>query len=122
VAAVMPAEEPRSGIEEIQQDRAVVDAVVQAGLSARMAYSLVGGMAGAVRSQLEDATRARELVEQAQSKAEAVKNADMALDHPIAGDERGAEQLREAAQALDQAAEAYRTAAELAEVADPDGA
>lgn len=120
----MPAEEPRSGIEEIQQDRAVVDAIVQAGLSARMAYSLVGGMAGAARARLEDESQARSLVEQAQRTAERVKNADMSLDHPIAGEERGAEQLREAANALEQAAEAYRTAAELAEAvseADEEG-
>jgi hypothetical protein len=112
----MPAEEPRSGIEETQQDRAVVDAIVQAGLSARMAYSLVGGMAGAVRAQGVD--EARTLVETAQRTAESVKNADMSLDHPIAGDERGADELREAASALDQAAEAYRAAADMAEAID----
>lgn len=114
----MPSNTPRSGIEEIQQDRAVVDAIVQAGLSARMAYSLVGGMAAAVRARVEDEGEARSLIEQAQRKAERVKNADMSLDHPIAGEERGAEQLREAANALEQAAEAYRQAAELAEAAE----
>jgi hypothetical protein len=114
----MAADAPESGIEQIQQDRAVVDAIVQAGLSARMAYSLVGGMAGAVQTSLEDEDRARSLVEQAQRRAERVKNADMALDHPIAGGEGGPEQLREAAQALDQAAEAYREAADLAEAVE----
>lgn len=121
----MPSEEPRSGIEEVQHDRAVVDAIVQAGLSARMAYSLVGGLAGAVRARLDDASQARSLVEKAQKRAERVKNADMALDHPIAGEARGAEELREAASTLDQAAEAYRAAAEMQEAieaaADGDG-
>lgn len=117
----MSSEEPRSGIEEVQKDRAVVDAIVQAGLSARMAYSLVGGMAGAVRSRVADETQARNLVEKAQRRAESVKNADMSLDHLIAGDERGGEELREAASALDQAAEAYRAAAELADAVDATG-
>lgn len=104
---------PESGIERIQHDRAIVDAIVQAGLSARMAYSLVGGLAGAVRAH--GVEEARSLVEQAQRNAESVKNADMALDHPIADEDRGAEELRSAAQALDQAAEAYRTAAQMQE-------
>lgn len=113
-------ETPTSGIEEVQHDRAVVDAIVQAGLSARMAYSLVGGMAAAVRAQGVD--EARSLVEQAQRKAEGVKNADMSLDHPIAGDERGADELREAANTLEQAAEAYRAAADMqAAIEEADG-
>lgn len=107
---------PRSGIEQAQRDRAIVDAIVQAGFSARMAYSLVGGMVSA--AQQAGATEAASLVDEAQKRAEAAKNADMALDHPVAGDGPGADELREAAQALDQAAQAYRTAADICETVD----
>lgn len=104
-------EAPHSEIERVQHTRALVDAIVQAGLASRMAYSLVGGMAGAVKAVgVEDAAN---LIDEARQQAEQVKNADMALDHPIATENRGADELREAANALEQAANAYRVAAKM---------
>lgn len=110
----MPSPQPESGIERIQRDRALADALVQAGLAARMAYSLVGGMVSA--AQQAQATEASSLLDQAQQRAEQAKNADMALDHAIAGGPPGPDAIREAAQALESAADAYRTAADIHEI------
>jgi len=111
----MPDPGSNPGIRNAQRERVVVDAIVQAGLAARMAYSLTGGLAG----DLADRTGAdhKDLLEKAQKRADRAKHADMSLDHPIAGDP-DADALREAASALETAAEAYRTAVEMREAAD----
>lgn len=106
-----------SSLEDAQQARVVVDAIVQAGLSARIAFSLVGGMAG--RAHRADDEQVQALAERAQQAAERAKNADMSLDMALTGDEvEPAEGLREAARTLEQAAEAYETAADIHERLD----
>jgi hypothetical protein len=117
----MPSTPPRSSIEAAQQDRAVVDAIVQAGLSARSGFSLVGGLAGQA-SRREDAGEVRALAEEAAQAAERAKNADMSLDAALSGDGRpGGEALRDAARTLQAAADAYETAADVLDALDEDG-
>lgn len=106
-----------SSIQDAQRTRVVVDAIVQAGLSARIAFSLTAGLAGQAHGADDD--RAKELAETAQQAAERAKNADMALDMAFTRDALDpGEALREAGQALARAAEAYEVAADVHERLD----
>lgn len=103
-----------SNLQDAQRTRVVVDAVVQAGLSARIAFSLLGGLAGYANRVDDD--RVKQLVQEAQEAAERAKNADITLDMAFTRDElEPAEALRDASQALSRAADAFEIAAEMHE-------
>lgn len=108
---------PGSGIEDAQRTRVVIDAIVQAGLSARIAFSLAAGLAG--HASRSDDEQLMELAERAQQAAEGAKNADMSLDLALADDDRdAASALRDASTALDRASETFEVAAEIHERLD----
>lgn len=112
-----PSPGPASSIQDAQRNRVVVDAVVQAGLSARIAFSLVAGLAGQADSHPDD--EVKEIAQRAQQAAEGVKNADMSLDMALAeGPVEAASALRDGAAALERAAEAFEVAAEAHERID----
>lgn len=103
--------------------RVTVDAIVQAGLSARIAFSLAGGLVRDAAQTGDD--ELAPLVEEAQRASETAKNADMSLDFAFVDDDAvPAELLRDAAEALTAAAEAFEAAADLeaalSERRDPD--
>ncbi len=105
-------EVPSSSIEDAQQARVILDAVVQAGLTARIAFSLVGGLAGRAYGS-EDEELAR-LAQEAQQAAEEAKNADMSLDMALTGDGVDAvEALGQASRALARASEAFEVAGDV---------
>lgn len=106
-----------SNIQDAQRNRVVVDAIVQAGLSARIAFSLLGGLAREAGRVDDD--ELKELTGQAQDAAERAKNADMTLDMAFMQDGvDGPEALREAKTALDRAADAFEIAADIHERLD----
>lgn len=109
----MPPQIP-SSIQDAQRTRVIMDAIVQAGLSARIAFSLVAGLAGqAYESEDEDVL---ELAEEAQQAAEGAKNADMTLDMVFSSEDPDLQEaLGDAASALRRAADAYEVAADVHE-------
>lgn len=106
-----------SRIQEAQRTRVVVDAIVQAGLTARLAFSLAGGLSQEAH-RLDPEAHA-EAIQAAQQAAHEAKNADMTLDMVFVDDAPDLGQaLRDAADALEAASQAYATAAELYETVD----
>lgn len=107
----MPPQVP-SSIQDAQRTRVIMDAIVQAGLSARIAFSLVAGLAGQAHGSEDEDVLA--LAQEAQTAAEGAKNADMTLDMFFTSEDPDLpEALEDAASALKRAAEAYEVAARV---------